>query len=380
MRFASAAAAASMALGLIAACGSERPPPLGDPKLAYDASAVDAGYFDGSTPPPTCDLGPDYGVCACSEVRLLGDVPNLYFVLDRSGSMIENDKWKTVRVVVVQTVTRLGPRVNVGAAIYPSDQSCGAGKEVLSTRPGDSPAGVFGPTANALATATAVPELGGTSTSSTLAGLTSKITKLTGKTFVILATDGAPNCNPGAVCGADECQSNIEALQGCPKGGQPNCCATGGRDGPEFCLDSAATYAAIDALAAAGVDTYVIGVPGSGPYSEILDQMAIHGGTGRGTSPEYYRVDSTDAKAFGDARTAIAAKITATCTFPLESVPEPEKLNVFFDGVVLPKDEVNGWKLDGTKVEVVGAACEKLKRGEILSVRVVAGCPTIVPK
>lgn len=377
MRFAPAAACSIVAM--LIACGSERPPPLGDPKLAYD-SGVDASVFDGSGPPPTCDLGPDFGVCACSEVKLLGDAPNLYFVLDRSGSMAENDKWKTVRVVVVQTVTRLGPRVNVGAAVYPSDESCGPGKEVMSTRPGDAPAGVFGPVASALATSTSVPELGGTPTSLTLDALRPKITSLAGKTFVILATDGAPNCNAGAVCGVDECLSNIEDLFGCPKVGQPNCCAKSGRDGPEFCLDRSATLAAIDALKAAGVETYVVGVPGSGPYASLLDEMAIRGGTARGTSPQYYRVDSTDAKAFGDALAAIAAKITATCTFPLASVPDPAKLNVFFDGTVLPQDDTNGWKLDGTTVEIVGDACDKLKRGEVLSVRVVAGCPTVVPK
>lgn len=380
MRSALAAAPFAVALGVVvSACGDDHPPRLGDPTIAWEAGP-DAPYFDGGTPPPTCDLGPDYGVCACTEARLLGDAPNLYFVLDRSGSMLDGNKWKTVRNVIVQTVTALGPRINVGAAIFPTDATCGPGKEVLAVRPGDAPAGVFGPTATALAMATNVPELGGTPTAMTLASLTPNITTLKGKTVVILATDGAPNCNANAACTVDACLSNLEAQPGCPTGGQPNCCGPNGPDGPIFCLDRAPVLAAIDGLAAKGVATYVIGVPGSGPYAGLLDEMALHGGTARGTSPQYYRVDSTDAKAFASALAAIAAKVTATCTFTLDDVPDPAKLNVFLDGTVLPQDPINGWKLDGTTVEIVGDACAKLQSGDILSVRVVAGCPTVVPK
>jgi hypothetical protein len=381
MRSAPAAAGSVLAFAftlVVAACGDDRPPPLGDPTFVVDSGKPPS--LDAGPTAPTCDLGPDYGVCACTEVKLITDAPNLYFVLDRSGSMAEGNKWTTVREVIVKTVTALGPRVNVGAAVYPSDAVCGTGKEVLAVRPGDAPAGVFGPTADALATATSLPVLGGTPTSATLASLTPRITSLQGKTVVILATDGAPNCNASATCGVDECLTNLEAQPGCPIGGPPNCCAPNQIDGPTLCLDKSATLAAIDGLFAKGVPTYVIGVPGSGPYASLLDAMATHGGTARGASPQYYRVDSTDASAFASALAAIAAKVTASCTFTLDSVPEPSKLNVFLDGIVLPQDPNNGWKLDGTTVEIVGDACKKLQSGDILSVRVVAGCPTVVPK
>ena len=313
-------------------------------------------------------------------MTLLTDAPNLYFVLDRSGSMADSNKWSTVRSVVAKTVTRLGPRVNVGAAIFPSDSnSCAAGREVFSVRPGDAPAGTFGPTALGLLSSISVPAVGGTPTGATLQVLTPKLTALAGRTFVILATDGGPNCNGKAACTADACQLNIEDSPGCPKSGSPNCCGTAFY-GPDYCLDADPTVNAVAALMTAGIQTYVIGVPGSATYAAVLDRMAVAGGTARPTPPTYYRVDSTDAAAFGDALAKIAAKITATCTFPLTDVPDPGKLNVFLDGVALAPDPTDGWLLDGTTVQIVGAACDRIQNGDVLAVRVVAGCPTIAPK
>jgi len=363
---------------LVAACGSDLPGALGD---SHPLDAGTEAAFREAAAPPTCDLGPEFGVCACSEVRLLTDAPNLYFVLDRSGSMTDGNKWSTVRNVVAKTVSLLGPRINVGAAIFPSDSasSCAAGHEVMSVRPGDAPAGTIGPTALTLAKSTSVPASGGTPTAATLVTLTPKLTSLAGRTFVILATDGGPNCNPGAACGVEACISNLENVIGCPPAGPVNCCDPS-HDGPEFCLDADPTVNAVKALMTAGIQTYVIGVPGSAPYAAVLDRMAEAGGTARPTPPEYYRVDTTDAAAFGNALAKVAAKITATCTFPLAQVPDPTKLNVFLDGVALAPDPTDGWTLNGTTVQLVGAACDRVLSGEVLAVRVVAGCPTIAPK
>ena len=378
MRFALRAPFALACAGvLMAACGEDMPGSLGDSR-GFDAG-TEAAFRD-APGPPTCDLGPEFGVCACSEVTLLTDAPNLYFVLDRSGSMTDGNKWSTVRTVVGKTIVLLGPRVNVGAAIFPSDtDTCAAGREVMAVRPGDAPAGSVGPTVLSFLKSTSVPAVGGTPTGATVATLTPKLTSLAGRTFVILATDGGPNCNSSVACAVDACMLNIEDSPGCPIMGVPNCCGKT-FDGPEFCLDADPTVAAVAALSKAGIPTYVIGVPGSAPYAAVLDRMAEAGGTARPTVPEYYRVDSTDAAAFGAALAKVAAKITATCTFPLQQVPDPGKLNVFLDGVALAPDPTDGWILDGTTVQIVGAACDKIQNGDVLAVRVVAGCPTIAPK
>jgi hypothetical protein len=60
-------------------------------------------------------------------------------------------------------------------------------------------------------------------------------------------------------------------------------------------------------------------------------------------------------------------------------------VNVFFDGSPVPQAGPDGWTLtttreDGgsqTTVTVLGASCQKILAGDVLDVRVVAGCPTV---
>lgn len=336
------------------------------------------------SPPPDCDAGTDLGVCGCLELGLFVDVPNLYFVMDRSGSMQDGNKWSTVRSVVGGIVQRMGPRANFGAAVFPSTRSadpCAPGIEVFAPRQGDSPAGVAGPTTVGLLAATNVDPHGGTPTAVTLASLAPSIAALPGRTFVVLATDGGPNCNVEASCGVDKCIPNIEsAAEQCQPNKPPNCCDPS-VGGPANCLDEDATVRAVDALKLAGIPTYVVGIPGSGPYSALLDRVATAGGTARDVPPYYYRVDSVDRAAFDQTLSQVAARATATCVIPLgKAPPDPDRVNVYLDGVVVPGDRTNGWVLDGTTVTLVGDTCDRVLSGEALGVRVVAGCPTVKPK
>ncbi len=97
-------------------------------------------------------------------------------------------------------------------------------------------------------------------------------------------------------------------------------------------------------------------------------------------SPKYYRVDSTDSSAFQTALGQVAAKIAATCTFPLAKAPDdPTRVNVFIDDVPVPNDPVDGWTLFGDTVLLMGSTCDRVLSGQALEVRVVEGCPTITP-
>jgi hypothetical protein len=372
--------------GVVAAgaCGDEasRPHQLTD-FIPDAAAAVDGPgtFVDPPSAPPTCNLGPEGGVCACVDQPLVLDPPTMYFVLDTSGSMSEDNKWRSVQLVVGNLVTQLGPRARFGAATFPNQHvastACAPGVEVFPPTAGDPVAGTAGSTEQNLLTILGeIPASGGTPTAATLQGLTNRLTSLSGRTYVILATDGGPNCDADITCDASQCQPNIESSPaGCTPTG-PSCCTS--ETGTSLsCLDAQPTIDAVTALATAGIPVYIVGAPGSEPYADLLDELATAGGTARSTSPQYYAVTTATTSAFTQAMSAIAAQITATCTLQLnQEPPEPDLVNVFLNEQVLPQSGPDGWTLSGTTVTILGSSCAEITSGQVLDVRVVAGCPT----
>jgi hypothetical protein len=369
-------------VSMSAACSSKHHPPQADdgtpppPIGTGDLIGSDAGAM-----PSACKTLADGGSCGCTDVPLFADPPTMYFVLDRSGSMSQDDKWTTVRLSVADVVRAIGPRASFGAAIFPGNSGtdqCTSGIEVMSVRRGDPPAakGVDGPVTTALLTSTAVLAKGGTPTSATLTSLTPKLTALKGQVFVVLATDGGPNCNTAASCTIQGCLPNIEGVPGCDA--VTNCCAPP-MGTPTNCLDDKATLAAVNKLKAAGIPTYVIGIPGSGPYAALLDSLAVAGGTAQTTgTSKYFRVDTTDQTALLGALKSVAAKVTATCTYKLQGNVDPTLVNVFFDEAVVPQDNVNGWTITNGTITLQGTSCQQVMNGDVLDVRIIAGCPTVV--
>ena len=283
--------------------------------------------------------------------------------------------------VLGSLVVQLGPRANVGATVFPDPHynGCAPGIQVAPLRRGDAPAGKEGPTASSLIMALGgLTANGGTPTAATLEGIAPMLASLPGKTYVILATDGGPNCNATANCSVDECELNIESTSSsCTPGGPVDCCTDSRYGSPLSCLDSDPTIEAVTEIAQSGVPVYVVGVPGSAPYAALLDQLAFAGGTQRATTPSYYAVDSTDQAALTAAIFGIAASITGSCTLTLDATPpEPMSVNVFLGEQVLPQAGPDGWTLEGKTVTILGQSCREIQTGAVLDVRVVAGCPT----
>ncbi len=387
-RFVNAAAVlAGLGLATAAGCGNGHPPVSGDYLPGDDGGASrppNQFDLDATFATPKCELvAADGGICGCTDVPLQTEAPTIYFVLDRSGSMTIDGKWQTVRAVTQQLVTAVGPRASFGAAVFPnpSTNDCAPGLEVMRPRLGDAPAGTPGFTTRTLAAATNVIANGGTPTAQTLRNLKPRLAGIPGKVFVILATDGGPNCNSRVTCDVAGCIANIEsAAAGCAPNTPPNCCVPT-NFGPESCLDAQTTIDAVTELESAGIDTYVVGVPGSGPYAGVLEQLATAGHTARASSPLYYRVDTADEKALLTALSQIVAKIIASCTLPLSGPPaDPNLVNVYIDEKPIAKDPVNGWTLDNATITLVGASCDRVLSGSALDVRVIEGCPTVSPK
>ncbi|HSN96728.1 MAG TPA: hypothetical protein VLS89_00475, partial [Candidatus Nanopelagicales bacterium] len=201
--------------------------------------------------------------------------------------------------------------------------------------------------------------------------LTPSLGQLEGKTIVLLATDGGPNCNPAVSCPPEECIPYVEGQ--C----DASCCTSSGLAGPTGCVDRAAAIAAVSGIAAAGIDVYVIGIPGSELYGDVLDDMAVAGGAPRFVSPFYYKIDDLDA--LSGVLGEIAA-VVVSCEFDLQDPPpEDGKTNVYLDGQIVPYSETSGWRWKGAAVvELVGEACQRLKGGQVRQVQIVSGCPTEV--
>jgi hypothetical protein len=329
------------------------------------------------------------GVAACTGVPVsqVRQVPNLYFILDRSNSMSHASnsmdprtpsKWEVVRHDIASLVTTLGADARFGAAWFPLGAMgpCDAGREIMPPRIGDGLPGTKpGSTAQAFLNATNSPPVGGTPTAATFLALTPELESLPGHTFAILATDGGPNCNPALTCGEDQCTLNLgSASRGCTPHGPVNCCDPT-TPGANQCLDADRTVAAVADLAAKGVPTFVIGVPGSEIFASVLDDVAKAGRTARASEPYYYPVNTADASELVDALANIAARIAASCKVELKEAPPGDQTNLVVDGDLVPQS--GAWTVSGNVVTLLGETCDRV-RTDGAKVVVTEGCPTLL--
>jgi hypothetical protein len=310
----------------------------------------------------------DAGACSPIRIPVLGELPTLYFVVDHSGSMAEHDKWTSIKSAVDRIMTDLGPTARFGATMFPAPQGgCEPGTETLFIRVGDSRGGM----ASALPTSAEARPSGGTPMAATLRSLLPDLANAPKPTYVILATDGGPNCNPALRCGVAECTANLDHLDPMCTASE-NCCEPNTAFGPKDCLDDAAARVAVEGLARAGIPTYVIGIPGSEPYERVLDALARAGGTGRAGKPAYYRSETDDVHAITAIFQRVAAKITASCEVSLARAPDrPEDVTVSLGGA--PVDR-GAFSLEGQKLRLLGRACERALAGDGLGLAVLEGC------
>jgi hypothetical protein len=125
-----------------------------------------------------------------------------------------------------------------------------------------------------------------------------------------------------------------------------------------------------------GVPTFVIGIPGGDPgLVDPLNQMAMAGGRPRSGPELFYDVGSTSD--FERAFRAISSVATG-CVYGLTSPPpDPSRVVVSFDGVTVAHNASNGWDFtDGTNTAIRfhGASCASLTSGVVHSVAASFGC------
>ncbi|KYF59198.1 hypothetical protein BE08_25780 [Sorangium cellulosum] len=321
--------------------------------------------------------------CGGHQVDAAPRQVHLVLVLDRSESMTkswgDSDRWTMTKGAISSALAAVQDRMSIGLQLFPTDAHCGidAGADLsVAVAPGATSV----PAVKRLLDATA-PD-GATPTADALARALQYLTvgagsTLEGDRFVLLATDGGPNCShdPGLTCSAATCTTNMDG--DCPAVVE-NCCGGAAADA---CLDDARTVEQVKALSAAGIRTFVVGIPGTTAYAAVLDQLAVEGGTATAeTSPRYFEV--VDAAALGETLTGITRDLVRSCELGLEAEPpDRAKVNVFIDEEVLPKQGDDGWDYDDSTtpptVVIKGATCDHVRSMGVESVRVEFGCPTV---
>jgi hypothetical protein len=295
--------------------------------------------------------------------------PAVLLVLDRSGSMTElgstgATRWEEMNQAVELVLTQFEAQVKFGLLMYPTGNLC------------QTPPAQVGPDLHHLAPIlheldNATPS-GGTPTAAALrnAGQTLNDMAPADTRFIILATDGGPNCNYGL---AVPCTCTLSDPSFCCTS-YPSACTAG-----HFCLDETAAQGVLSDLHSnQGIGTFVIGLDGTQEYVEVLNDMAVAGGwPQQGGATDYYA--ATSQAELVAALQAIAGSVIS-CSIALQEAPEfPSLVKVYVDGGEVPRDgsQQNGWDYTDaslTQIMLYGAACENLQNGEQHNVTATFAC------
>ncbi|NMC69051.1 MAG: VWA domain-containing protein [Myxococcales bacterium] len=364
-----------LAFGCAPADDTTGPPDVrldGDGTVGADADA------DGDGTPPPVDGDdvvrpevPDVVEEACDqeEFEIARVIPDMLIVLDRSNSMFDEESWNPVREAIYAVTAEMDREIWFGLMLFPNvTGSPVCSGSTAQCEPGHEPlVGVA--EGNGIPIRDALGPMltcGGTPTAQTLQNARAYLDTLAADghpKFILLATDGAPNCN-SALDGYSCVCTN-------PSGG----CSINNLN----CLDDARTMAIVEDIRASGIQIFVLGIRTS-EWSDILNEMAARGGTGGA----FFAEDPASMRAaFED----IAGSI-ASCEFDMRAPDpsaDPDRVNFYFDGVVVPSDSDgtcdNGWAwTDGThtRVEFCGSYCDDLLGRRVTNVSATWGCPTVL--
>lgn len=372
---------------------------LGNGGNASNGGALDLAGAAGQLEGPQvsgCERFAGLDECGVTSVEATFSAANVLLVIDKSSSMadqpegFELEKWAALKAALRPALEAVEEEMSFGLLLYPFSHSeipldCFEGCCQVPQGPTAIEVGVApgsSSVSKVMAALDATAPGGGTPTAAALDAALAYFTTgegkdLKGDRFVLLATDGGPNCGESSTtCSADHCTPNLDGL--CPAD-QGNCCRGEG----SYCLDDAAVLQKIRALADASVPTFVVGIPGTESYAEYLDAFATAGGVANPKKrPAYYAVSAQGGveglmQTFRD----ITTHLVRSCEVDLGPVaPDKRLVNVAVDCDIVPSEDGAGWDIADdapTTLVLAGDACSRVQREGARRIDVVYGCPTV---
>lgn len=283
--------------------------------------------------------------CLAGDFTLKRATPAVMLVLDRSASMASGfgsgTRWSTLRSALATTLPALGEDVELGAFLYPAAGQ--AGQCAVPDAPALSPrAGQVNAVKALLASSTPG---GATPTADAIDAAANALDQSIAADeprALVLATDGAPNCNPGLSPASCTCIDGRACVSS------------------ERCLDDARTAARLRSWAASGVPTWVIGIATEPTLSGVLNTLAVAGGRPKAGGQAFFSAASPAelTVAFDELQAQLRS-----CVFLSPSVPDVGgAFGVTLDGVTIDADPANGWiwgALERGELVLRGAACAR---------------------
>jgi hypothetical protein len=327
------------------------------------SGGVDAGGDTDS------DTVPEDGGNECDEIDfpLSGSPPSILILLDRSGSMSLAGQWGIAKQALVQITAQMDYQIRFGLMLFPHEQGlCQPSLATPEVLLADQNAAEIEAALN-----DTTPLGPGTPTAMSLrnAYLYLLTEEDDSAKFVLLATDGAPNCSIDPTMSCDTCVSS-DPTENCTD--------------PFICLDDQMTYAqVIEYHDNWGINTYVIGMGGViAEWDQVMTNIATYGGT-----EDYY--PSNTPETIEQALQEIAAE-TTECIFVVdwESLEEgtstdPTMVNLYANGEIIAFSEEctdeNGWHwIDESTIELCPGLCYDYRWGYISEIGATFGCETYV--
>jgi hypothetical protein len=310
--------------------------------------------------------------CGVNANPVMPSPPDVLIVQDKSGSMNNDDndqgcgnggcgansKWSQLTAALSNVITATDTVVNWGLKYFSDNNACDAS---------NAPAVAVAPASGAAVVASiqGTRPGGNTPTRDAVSFGAQYLSMLTDTNpkFLLLATDGLPNCPMG--CASMSMPGTVNGM---------SCTTT---DNPS---EDTAAEMAVSMAAAMGFQTFVIGIGNVQSAQNTLNALATAGGqpqTGGATS--YYA--ATDEASLEAALMAIVGKV-ASCQISLPAGAQNQSnVAVSVDDTSgkaskVPEDPNNGWSYvnGGMGIQLNGSYCDNVKNKVYSNVQFLYSC------